>query len=221
MKKFMRIGIIVVLMAVLVVGPVSASTGYPSDATSNRPTTDNSRAIVQLKGDPLSTYAQTRPPQGKKIDFDSSTVKSYRAQLNTLRNDFKAWLRANAPKAKVTGEYDISLNAVAVQLNGESLQTIASAPQVAQVQVEGLYYPTADDPDLGLIQAVAAWNQAGGPANAGEGVKVAIVDSGIDVTHPCFDDTGYPAQNQLGDTRFTNNKVIVAKVFNNKTPSNN
>ena len=57
---------------------------------------------------------------------------------------------------------------------------------------------------------------AGGEANAGAGVKVAIVDSGIDASHPCFSDAGYVAQNQLGDTTFTNNKVIAAKVFHNK-----
>ena len=44
-----------------------------------------------------------------------------------------------------------------------------------------------------------AWTAVGGEANAGAGVKVAIIDSGIDVTHPCFDDAGYPAQTQLGD----------------------
>jgi minor extracellular serine protease Vpr len=136
-----------------------------------------------------------------------------------LRNDFKAWLRTNAPNAKITGQFDISLNAVSVQLNGESLQTIASAPQVARAEYEGLYYPTAEDPDLSIIQAMQAWDQSGGSATAGEGVKVAIVDTGIDVHHPCFDDAGYPSQQQLGDTRFTNNKVIVARVFNNKTPS--
>jgi len=193
--------------------------GGTSDATVSRPTQDTTSAIVQLKGDPLSTYGKTKPPAGKKIDFNSNTVKSYRAQLSALRNDFKAWLRANAPKAKVTGEYDISLNAVAVQLNGEKLATIAGAPMVQTAQYEGLYYPTAEDPDLSLISAVQAWDQAGGAASAGAGVKVAVVDTGIDVTHPCFSDSGYPAQTQLGDSRFTNNKVIAAKVFNNKAPS--
>ena len=32
-------------------------------------------------------------------------------------------------------------------------------------------------------------------------------------------DTGYAQQNKLGDPRFTNNKVIAARVFNNKTSS--
>ncbi|MEY2547379.1 MAG: minor extracellular serine protease Vpr, partial [Verrucomicrobiota bacterium] len=159
-------------------------------------------------------------------DFNNSTTKSYRAQLSALRNDFKQWLQANAPKAKVTGEFDISLNAVSVQLNGESKDKIAVAPQVSRVDYEGIYYPlakptsttSASDPDLGLIQAIQAWSQngGGGSANAGNGVKAAIVDTGIDIGHPCFSDAGYPAQTQLGDRRFTNNKVIVAKVFNNK-----
>ncbi|HYR00416.1 MAG TPA: S8 family serine peptidase [Casimicrobiaceae bacterium] len=191
-----------------------------SDATVARQTEDRDYALVQLNGEPLATYSKTKPGPGKKIDFDSSTVKSYRAQLSALRNDFKQWLRANAPKAKVTGEFDVSLNAVGLKLNGEALATIAAAPQVLRAQYQGLYYPSVD-PDLDLIQAPEAWTDAGGgPPNptAGDGVKVAIIDSGIDFTHPCFSDAGYPTQTQLGDARFTNNKVIVAKVFNNKTP---
>ena len=107
-----------------------------------------------------------------------------------------------------------------MKLNGETLGTVSSAPQVKTAQYEGLYYPLAVDPDLAVISAPQAWAAAGGSsATAGDGVKVAILDTGIDVTHPCFSDGGYPAQKQLGDTAFTNNKVIVAKVFNNKTPS--
>jgi subtilisin family serine protease len=191
-----------------------------SDSTQVRPSEDRDYALVQLNGDPLATYVKTKPGPGKKIDFDNATTKSYRAQLAAFRNDFKQWLRANAPKAKVTGEFDISLNAVAIKLNGESLANIAAAPQVVRAQYQGIYYPNVTgDPDLDLIKAVEAWTAAGGgpPApNAGDGVKVAVVDTGIDATHPCFSDAGYPARTQLGDTGFTNNKVIAAKVFNNK-----
>jgi minor extracellular serine protease Vpr len=191
-----------------------------SDAAVSRQTVDADYALVQLNGEPLATYSKSKPAKGKKIDFDNSNVKSYRAQLAALRNDFKQWLRANAPKAKVTGEFDISLNAVAVKLNGEPLSKIGTAPQVLRAQYQGLYYPNSiGDPDLDLINATEAWADAGGgPSTAGEGVKVAIVDTGIDHTHPCFSDAGYPAQTQLGDHNFTNNKVIVAKVFNNKQP---
>lgn len=193
--------------------------GNSADGTNNGPRVDTEYALVQLSGDPLSTYVKTKPPQGKKIDFNSNTVKSYRAQLSAQRNAFKTWLKKNAPKAKVTGEFDISLNAVSVKLNGTALSKLASAPMVVRAEYQGLYYPTFD-PDLSIISAFDAWNQAGGSANAGAGVKVAIIDSGIDVNHSCFDDDGYPAQIQLGDTTFTNNKVIAAKVFNNKAGNN-
>ncbi|HEU0295929.1 MAG TPA: S8 family serine peptidase [Anaerolineales bacterium] len=192
--------------------------GNSADSTNDGPRVDTEYALVQLRGDPLATYVKTKPPEGKKIDFDSNTVKSYRAQLSALRNEFKSWLRQNARNARVTGEFDLALNAVSVKLNGTSLSTLASAPMVLRAEYQGLYYPTVDDPDLAIISAVQAWNQAGGAATAGEGIKVAIVDTGIDASHPCFDDSGYPAQTQLGDTTFTNNKVIVAKVFNMKTP---
>ncbi len=248
MRRITRTLIVAVVLAAIIIVPVAASptnatggsggggifipfiTGGATTASTsisaggqpgNRPQVDNQTALVELKGDPLSTSVKTHPAPGKKIDFNNSAVKSYRAQLAALRNDFKAWLRLNAPKARITGQFDISLNAVSVQLNGESLQAIASAPQVARAEYEGLYYPTVDDPDLSIIQAMQAWDQSGGSATAGEGVKVAIVDTGIDFHHPCFDDAGYLAQKQLGDTRFTNNKVIVARVFNNKTPSRN
>lgn len=203
------------LVATLVVAPVSAAPRSQTDSAASRPTVDRSVALVQLKGDPLATSAKTKPARGKKIDFTSASVKAYRAELSALRNAFKKWLATNAPRAQVTGSWDISLNAVTVKLNGTSLRTVRLAPQVARAEYGGLYYPTAEDPDLRLVDAIAGWG-AGGAANAGKGVKVAIVDSGIDITHPCFDDAGYAAQTQLGDRRFTNDKVIAAKVFYNK-----
>jgi minor extracellular serine protease Vpr len=218
MKKLFAIFFSIVLTTL-----VQAQSDPNNDgSTSNRKTVDTSSVIVQLNGDPLSTYVKTKPPQGKKIDFNSKSTKSYRAQLSALRNDFKQWLQTNAPKAKITGQYDISLNAVAVQLNGTAKSTIEQAPQAKYVEYELFYYPNVvptcgPDPDLGLINAIAAWseNGAGGSSNAGAGVKVAIIDTGIDLTHPCFCDTGYPNTPQIGDTNFTNNKVIAAKVFNN------
>ena len=90
---------------------------------------------------------------------------------------------------------DIAVHAVGVKLNGTSLATLRTAPMVSFAELQGIFRSGAhDDPDLSLIHANEAWTAVGGAANAGAGVKVAVIDSGIDATHPCFDDTGYAAQ---------------------------
>src|SRR6266511_4632944 len=109
MKRFSGALVAVVALALTIAAAGAlAGGGTVSDLGSTAPSVDTSSAIVQLNGDPLSTYVKTKPAPGKKIDFSNSTTKSYRAQLLALRNDFKQWLKANAPSAKVTGEFDIS-----------------------------------------------------------------------------------------------------------------
>jgi subtilisin family serine protease len=189
---------------------------------------DNTSAIVEL-GDPISTNPSTKPPDSRKIDFNSQAVRSYRAQLNQKRNEFKRWLRANAPSAKVTSEYDVSLNAVAVQPNGTPLATIAAAPMVQSAEYNALYYPNLSE-SYKIINAQDAWNAAGGRSNAGAGIKIGDIDAGIEETHPFFDPTGfsYPpgfpkcdaqdsnSNHKDQDCRYVTSKVIVAKVFYNK-----
>jgi len=220
-------------LGVIAFGVGGSSRPNPNaDAVNQGPDVDSSSAIVQLKGDPISTNPSTKPPHGRKIDFKRQAVRSYRAQLNQKRNEFKHWLRANAPRARVTGEYDVSLNAVAVQLNGTPLATIAAAPMVQSAEYNVLYHPTLSESHF-IISADDAWNAAGGRATAGAGIKIGDIDSGIDETHPFFDPTGFAlptdggpwpkcdaadsaSHHQDQDCNYTSNKVIVAKVFYNK-----
>ena len=72
-----------------------------------------------------------------------------------------------------------------------------------------------------LINAPAAWTALGGQTNGGAEIKVAIFDSGIDQTHPAFNDAGYTApagfpkctDGHPEDCAYTNKKVIVARSY--------
>ena len=205
-----------------------------ADAVARGPDVDNTSAIVQLKGDPISTNPSTKPPHGKKIDFNGQAVRSYRAQLNQKRNEFKHWLRANAGRARVTSEYDVSLNAVAVQLNGTPLATIAAAPMVQSVEYNALYHPNLSE-SYKIINALGAWGGQAGRATAGAGIKIGDIDTGIDNLHPFFNPTGfsYPpgfpkcdaadstSHTPDQDCEYVSPKVIVAKVFYNKNHQQN
>jgi len=181
------------------------------------PDQDRGYAIVTLHGAPLSINAATKPISGKKIDFQSSAVAAHRAALASSRNAYRRWLKLHVPAAKVTGEFDIAVNAIAVQLNGASLAQIAAMPTVRQATYQNLFYKiasdTATDPDLATAQLSAALRNQPVLTNGGVGVKVAIIDSGIDITHPCFNDRGYATHAQVGDPNFVNNKVIAARAF--------
>ena len=234
MKKILAASLIFtsITLSVIALGvgrPATTRPNASADAFSQGPDVDRSSAIVQLKGDSLSTNFATKPAAGRKIDFNGNAVRSYRAQLSAGRNEFKRWLQANAPRAKVTSEYDISLNAVAVKLNGTALETIAAAPMVERAEYNALYHPNLSE-SYKIINASDAWTAAGGRSVAGAGIKIGDIDTGIDETHPFFDPTGfsYPpgfpkcdaadsnSHHQDQDCKYVSPKVIVAKVFYNK-----
>ncbi len=224
---FSSIGLSVIALGVG--GSARPRPNASADSFNQGQNVDTSSAIVQLKGDPLSIHSATKPAHGKKIDFGSYTVRSHRAQLSAGRNEFRRWLRANASRARITSEYDISLNAVAVKLNGTPLETIAAAPMVEQVQYNALYHPNLSE-SYKIINASDAWTAAGGRAAAGAGIKIGDIDTGIDETHEFFDPAGFsyppgfPKCDAADSTthtpdencKYVTEKVIVAKVFYNK-----
>ena len=104
------------------------------------------------------------------------------------------------------------LNGLALSVPADALGRLAELPRVAAVY-PSLRYHALLDRSTGQIGAPDLW----GPelANVGDGVKIGIIDDGIDQTHPFFRPDGYsaPAGFPLGRTSFTTAKVIVARAF--------
>lgn len=117
----------------------------------------------------------------------------------------------------ITGSAKTLLNAIFVSAPRERLDELKALPGVkgvAELRWRHLNLNRATQ----LINAQSAWTALGGVGNAGAGVKIAIIDTGIDQTHPAFqDDTlampaGYPICSG-DDCAFTTNKVIVARSY--------
>jgi minor extracellular serine protease Vpr len=180
-------------------------------------------AILTLVDQPTATYdghvpglARTKPGQAKKLDVASAPVKNYRAYLAQRRNALKQWLQQNGFKGAVVHEYDLTVNALAVRLQpGQSLAALAAAPGVDHVEPTTLFVPSMSQ-SLALINAGVG--NAGGTTLGGVGVKVGVIDTGIDQKHPFFDPTGfsYPPGFPKTDPRcngMTTAKVIAARVY--------
>jgi subtilisin family serine protease len=103
-------------------------------------------------------------------------------------------------------------NGFAVSLPAADIPLLSRLPGVAHVYPSYRYRPLLDR-SVPLIGAPKLWGT--GLESAGEGVKIAIIDDGIDVDHPFFNPSGYtmPTGYPKGDSAYTTAKVIVARAF--------
>ncbi len=179
------------------------------------------RWIVQL-AEP-SVAAQSHARGQAKLDTAAADSAAYAGHLREAHREFTDRMRQVAPNSRVQRNYEVALNGVAAKMSGADAARVRRMPGVRAVTPDAAYqldmYSTPAQ-----IGAPALWNAVGGQVHAGEGVKVAIIDSGIFVRtaadgsyagNPCFKDAGYSAPKGFpkGDTRFTNNKVIAARAY--------
>jgi len=151
------------------------------------PTTATDVYVVQLADLPIATYnggveglKGTKPGMGEKVDTDSAKADKYSDYLADEQDD--ALEDAGASVSDVVYRYDTVLNGVAVVLTPEEAIKIAKSPGVLNVwRNEIRTADTTTTPDyLGLTGDEGVWNQQfGGPANAGRGMVVGVIDSGI------------------------------------------
>ena len=232
-----RLAALLATVALLFAVPMAQAGAPPasSDKTSAGGALDTRSAIVVFKQQPVATYdghisgyAKTRPASGK-LNTNSAAAKAYRSYLRTKHSAFTTWLRANVPAARVTSNFYNVLNGAAVQLNGSAVSKLRNNTNVASVEYNALYHPSMSE-SYKIINAGGAWAASGGRSDAGHGVKVGIIDTGIDASHPFFDPAGFVApagfpkcdarDSSSGvantDCKYTSAKVIVARVFNGK-----
>jgi uncharacterized protein (TIGR03437 family) len=117
----------------------------------------------------------------------------------------------------VTSRVSTLANAVFVSAPRSRATELKSLPGVKGV-VRVRIYKLKLNRATTLVNAGGAWDLSGGMGNAGKGVKIAILDTGIDQNHAAFQDSslampsGYPLCSGT-DCAYTSNKVIVARSY--------
>ena len=123
-------------------------------------------------------------------------------------------------KIVVVGSADTVVNALFVTAAPARVRELETLPGVKAVLEMG-YAQKLTNKATALVNGPAAWAATGGVSSAGAGIRIAIIDTGIDQAHPAFQDSslavpaGFPVCSGFdGDcSAYTNNKVIVARSY--------
>ena len=151
-----------------------------------------------------------------KFEKTRAAAEPYRQHLRQVQANLRPQIEGT--HARVTGSVQHLLNAVFVVATPAQAEAIRHLTGVKSVTPMRQYHKSDQ---LSLSNVSAAWNAAGigGQSNAGAGVGIAIIDTGIDITQLSFNDSGftapsgYPICDVPANCAFTNNKVIVARSY--------
>ena len=202
------------LLTVLMVAGLApaAAAAAPGAGSGPGPT---ARYIVQLDAPPLAGYsggiqgysATSPPATGGRLDLDSPASRRYESFLDARQE--QALATSGAPRESVIQRYRVAFPGFSARLTPDQAADLAGSQGVARVwPADQLAYPLqvpppeapggpppgtapASLPEDGtdfLRLADGIWPRVGGPENAGAGVIIGVIDTGIYPEHPSFAD---------------------------------
>ena len=172
------------------------------------------RLIVGLSEPPL---AAERGPglfgamSSSRLNVESRSSRAYIARLEAAQLAAARAIRTAIPSARVGRSFQVVLNGLTVDLPYAKLTRLTAMPFVARLY-PSVRYTMALNRSPSVIGAPAFIAATG--AN-GAGVKIAVVDDGVDQLNAFFNPSGfaYPAGFPKGQPSFTTAKVIAARSF--------
>ncbi len=149
--------------------------------------------LVLLRDEPVVLYeggvaglAATHPATGEKADRHSPAVRAYTRYLHE-RHDEALRLARVDPAARLY-DYTFASNGFAARLTAHEAARLSAQPGVVAVVEDQIRRITTDSSPyyLGLTHQQGPWETG----YTGEGVVVAVIDTGIWPEHPSFADDG-------------------------------
>src|SRR5215210_1138414 len=210
MRDLRRVGLLLAVLSLLAVPGASAL------ARTDPGVSDLVEVVVTLDGPPLAAAAPARTlsARGKrsKLDLRTPASRSYMRTLAAAQRSLQSRIATDVPGARFGWQYSVVLNGFSVTLPRAEADRLASVPGVRKVWPSLRYRPLLDR-SVKLIKAHALY--APPASTTGQGMKIGIVDDGIEASHPFFNPAGFtmPPGFPKGVASQTTAKVIVARAF--------
>jgi minor extracellular serine protease Vpr len=139
------------------------------------------RVVVIMSGDSVAAV-RAKMPMLKIAAIHADAIQK---QAVIQQTAIKPMLEMHG--AKVLAQYQHALNGIKVEVDSSKIAALAKLPGVVSVLPVGIYDRT-NAVSVPFIGAPAVWQ--GTPGFRGEGIKIAIIDTGIDYTHANFGGPG-------------------------------
>jgi subtilisin family serine protease len=196
MRSFLRSSLGIGVAAVTVGGLLTA---LPPPATASSPGPDR-RVIVELSGEPAASSA------GRLEAADAPAVRTGRRTLGSEQQRFLDRAADAGVRAGSVRRLDLLVNAVAMTVPAGQVGELAALPGVTSV-VPDTPVHVQTDVSVPLIGAPEVWKSTSpaGRAVRGAGVTIAVIDSGIDYTHPDLGGGFGPGHKVVAGHDFVNN----------------
>ena len=168
--------------------------------------------LVDLRLPPLAAYNRGLFSASEaRLNVRSSSSRRYLARLAREQRLAAAELKQAIPTLAISERYRVILDGFAVSLPARQLPRLARLAAVTKIY-PSVRYALDTNRSPAIIGADTYWATTG---DRGAGIKIGVVDDGIDQTNPFFNPAGfsYPAGFPRGATAFTTPKVIVARAF--------
>jgi len=138
---------------------------------------------------PESTYTVEAVKEGREALRGSIAPEAFEVVpvIVTFDGSVDAAAIAAETGAQVTYRYTKVFDGAAMMVAGDQLDRLASMEGVEAVYLDELMQPDTEV-SPGFIGAPTVWSALGGQENAGEGVVVGMLDTGIWPEHPSFSD---------------------------------
>ncbi|MEZ5098876.1 MAG: S8 family serine peptidase [Thermoleophilia bacterium] len=190
---------------------VRPGTIEPRSTTAGEPRV---RVLLRLRSAPLAAWAPRLPAaagEPRRLDLASASARAHLDALATEQAAAERALLAAVPGARLEGRYSLLLNAIGASVPAHAFATAARVEGVTRAYPSRSYVLTLDR-SPGVIGIDATWQATGA---LGDGIKIAIVDDGVDEDNPFLAPGGLtaPAGFPRGVRSATTGKVIVARSF--------
>lgn len=135
-------------------------------------------------------YAATSPSvTGTSLSKRPAAASDYLGYVASRERTISRAITAAVPAAQVTRSYRTVYGGVSARIPANSVQKILSVPGVIAVQRDAIRQPLTDSSSE-FINATAAYSKLETTANAGEGILLGNLDTGVWPEHPLFADQG-------------------------------